>query len=284
MRTEKSMGWAFALNLAFSLFELMGGLFTGSAAILSDALHDLGDAASIGLAYVFERKSRRPPDESYTYGYGRFSVMGSVVTGLALLLGSLAAFVYGLNRLIRPVAVDYQGVIWLAVFGLCVNGVAAWLTHRGDSLNLKAVSLHMLEDVLGWAAVLAGAALMGLTGLTIIDPILSMGIALFIGLHAAKHLKEAWGILLEKAPAGLNSEALKQRLLTIDGVLDARHIHLWSLDGNSHCAALNVVASGDPQKIKKAIRDTLLVSGVHHVTIEWETEKEHCPEAQCPHE
>lgn len=149
MKTEKNILIAFILNLAFSLFEFVGGLFTGSVAIISDAVHDLGDAASIGISYFLEKKSKKQPDEEYTYGYARYSVIGSVITTLILLFGSALVIYNAASRIISPAEINYDGMIIFAVVGVCVNLGAALFTHGGDSLNQKAVNLHMLEDVLG---------------------------------------------------------------------------------------------------------------------------------------
>ena len=180
MKTEKNIFLAFILNFAFSIFEFFGGIFTGSVAILSDAVHDIGDAASIGVAFFLEKKSKRQPDKIYTYGYTRYSVIGSVITTLILLFGSTMVIYNAIKRIITPVEIRYDGMIIFAVVGVCVNFLAAFLTREGDSLNQKAVNLHMLEDVLGWAVVLIGAIVMRFTDFAIIDPLMSIGVALFI--------------------------------------------------------------------------------------------------------
>ena len=154
MKKGNGMLWVFILNLTFSMLELMGGVLTGSTAILSDGVHDLGDAVSVGVAYAFERKSKKAPDERYTYGYARYSAVGGLVTVAVLLLGSLVAVGNAIYRLINPAEIDHGGMIAFAVVGLCVNLFSALLMHRGESLNRRAVRLHVLEDVLGWAVVL----------------------------------------------------------------------------------------------------------------------------------
>ena len=151
MKSEKKILIAFILNLLFSVFEFFGGIFTGSVAIVSDAVHDLGDAASIGISYFLEKKSKRQPDEQYTYGYARYSVLGATVTNLILIVGSIMVIYNAVDRIINPVEIHYNGMIVLAAVGVCLNFGAAYFTREGESLNQKAVNLHMLEDVLGWA-------------------------------------------------------------------------------------------------------------------------------------
>ena len=188
MKTEKNILIAFILNLSFSIFEFVGGIFTGSVAILSDAIHDIGDAVSIGISYFLEKKSKKQPDKTYTYGYARFSVMGSVITTLILLFGSCAVIYNAVIRIFNPVEINYNGMIIFAVIGALVNFLAAYFTKDGDSLNQKAVNLHMLEDVLGWLVVLVGAVVMRFTDISIIDPILSICVAIFIFINAIKNL------------------------------------------------------------------------------------------------
>ena len=152
MKTQRRILIAFLLNLAFSVFELFGGLAAGSVAILSDALHDAGDAVSIGISYFCEKTSKRPPNDVYTYGYGRYSVIGALFTTLTLLGGSVIMIGNAVNRIIHPAEIHPQRMLLLAVLGVLINLVAAYVTHEGGSANQKAVNLHLLEDVLGWSS------------------------------------------------------------------------------------------------------------------------------------
>ena len=186
MRTQRNILIAFLLNLGFSVFELLGGIFTGSVAIISDALHDFGDAISIGASWFLERKSQRKPDGAYTYGYGRFSVLGAAITNLILLAGSILVIYNAVMRMLNPVEIHSDGMILMALLGAGMNLAAAWFTHGGESLNEKAVNLHMLEDVLGWVVVLVGAIVIRFADFTLIDPLMSIGVAIFILSHAVQ--------------------------------------------------------------------------------------------------
>ncbi len=281
MKTEKNILIAFILNLAFSIFEFFGGIFTGSVAILSDAIHDIGDAAGIGLSYFFERKSKKQPDKKYTYGYGRYSVIGSVVTTMILLFGSSAVIYNAVLRIASPKEINYDGMIVFAIIGVIVNFAAAAFTHGGGSLNQRAVNLHMLEDVLGWLVVLVGAIVMRFTDIKLIDPIMSICVAVFIFVSALRNLKMAVDLFLEKAPHSVNVEEIREHLCKIDGVLDVHHMHIWSLDGQNNCATMHVVAVGDAHRIKEEIREELREHGIGHVTLELESEDEHCESEQC---
>lgn len=281
MKTERNILIAFILNLFFSIFEFVGGVFTGSVAIVSDAIHDLGDAASIGISYFLERKSKKQPDCNYTYGYLRYSVLGSVITTLILLLGSAAVIYNAVLRIITPTEINYNGMIIFAVFGVAVNFIAAMVTKDGGSLNQKAVNLHMLEDVLGWVVVLIGAVVMRFTDFKIIDPVLSIAVAAFILINAIKNLKEILDLFLEKIPHGIEIDEIKEHLLEIQGVLDVHHIHIWSMDGQNNYATMHIVTNENSGDIKEKVRHELSEHNIGHATLEIEAEGEHCHEQSC---
>ena len=281
MKTEKNILIAFILNLAFSIFEFLGGIFTGSVAIVSDAVHDIGDAASIGVAFFLEKKSKKQPDEKYTYGYAGYSVIGSAITTLILLLGSAAVIYNAVLRIITPTEINYNGMIFFAIVGVVVNFSAALLTRDGDSLNQKAVNLHMTEDVLGWLVVLGGAIVMRFTDISIIDPLMSIGVAVFILINAIKNLREVLEIFLEKTPRNINVVELKEHICEIDGVIDVHHVHAWSIDGHNNYATMHVVVNGNFHDIKEKIREELRGHGVFHVTLELEAVGENCHERNC---
>ena len=277
MQTQRNILIAFLLNLGFSVFEFFGGVFTGSVAILSDAVHDLGDAAGIGVSWFLERKSKRSADDTYTYGYARFSVLGSVFTCGILLVGSVGVVVSAVGRLMNPVPIHYDGMILFAVVGVAVNLTAAFVTRHGESLNQKAVNLHMLEDVLTWVVVLIGAAVMRFTDWTILDPLVSIGVAVYIFIHAIGHLREAADIFLEKVPDGYSVEGVCQAVMTVEGVIDAHHIHVRSIDGYTHAATLHVVS--ERTDAIAAVTAVLGEMGIPHVTVQ--VEREVCPQTAC---
>ena len=281
MKTEKRILLAFLLNLAFSVFEFVGGVVTGSVAILSDAIHDLGDAAGIGISCFLERISKKQPDKTHTYGYARYSVMGSVVTTLMLLIGSVVVIGNAVDRFLEPVAINYDGMILFAVVGVFVNLGAAYFTHGGHSLNQRAVNLHMLEDVLGWAVVLVGAVVMRFTDLAFIDPVMSIGVAVFILINALKNAKRIGDLLLEKTPEGIDLAQIEKAVLSVDGVSGVHHIHVWSMDGEHNCATMHIVTNAEPHAVKDGVRHALQAQGIGHATLELEAEDEHCHEEHC---
>ena len=281
MKTQSKILIAFILNLAFSIFEFIGGAITGSVAIVSDAVHDMGDAASIGISYFLEKKSKKQTDDTYTYGYARFSVIGGVITTVILLIGSVAVIYNAILRIFNPIHINYDGMIIFAIFGVIVNFCAAYFTSGGHSINQKAVNLHMLEDVLGWAVVLIGALVMKFTDFAIIDPLMSIGVAVFILINATKNLKEVINLFLAKLPPHLKIDEIKEHICEIDGVLGVHHIHIWSMDGQSNYATMHVVCAGEQQTIKQKIREELKEHGIGHVTLELEAENENCGEENC---
>lgn len=280
MKTEKNILVAFILNLGFSVFEFFGGLFTGSVAILSDSVHDMGDAASIGISYFLEKKSRKKADKTHTYGYIRYSVLGGLITTVILIVGSILVIIGAIKRIMNPVKINYSGMILLGIIGVILNFIAAFETKDGDSLNQKSVNLHMLEDVLGWIVVLLGAILMNFTDIRIIDPILSICVSTFILINTLKNLKEITDLFLEKTPKNVDIEKIKKDILKIKGIDDVHHIHVWSIDGINNYATMHIVSKEkDIESIKKKIRKTLEEDNICHAILE--TEPEVCSEKEC---
>ncbi len=281
MKTKSKIFMAFILNLTFSIFELFGGIITGSVAILSDSIHDFGDATSIGTAFFLEKLSIKKPNNKYTYGYARFSVLGALITTLILLISSVIVIYNAVFRIISPIIIDYDGMLIFAIIGLFVNIVATYFTHGGKSLNQKAVNLHMLEDVLGWLVVLIGSIVIKFTCLYIIDPILSIIVAIFVVINAIKNLIEITQIFLIKTPKNVDINDIINHIKEIDGVIDAHHIHIWSIDGETNLATLHLVVKEYSKCIKEKVKEELNEHGISHTTIEIETENENCKEKTC---
>ena len=281
MKSDRNIFIAFVLNFLFAVFEFVGGIFTGSVAIISDSIHDIGDSFSIGASYFLEKKSKKQPDDKYTYGYLRYSVIGSMLTVLILLIGSIIVIYNSILRIINPVSINYNGMICFAIVGVIVNLLAVLATRKGSSLNQKAVNLHMFEDVLGWIVVLIGAIVMKFTNFFIIDPILSILVAIYIMIHAFTHLKEALELFLEKTPRCISLENIKENLLHIDEIKDVHHVHVWSMDGVSNYATLHIVTNSPSPELKCKIREELKHHNIIHVTIEFEKEDEICDNHEC---
>ena len=277
-KTEKNILIAFFLNIGFAIFELIGGFLTSSVSIISDAIHDAGDALSIGISYFLERKSNKKSDNVYTFGYRRYSTIGALITTLILLIGALVVIYNSILRFFNPVELEYNGMIIIAIFGVIINFLAAYFTRSGDSLNQHAVNLHMLEDVLGWIVVLIGSIVIKYTNFYYIDSIMSIGISLFLIIESVKNLKEILDLILEKVPSNISVNEVKKKVLEIDGVKDVHHVHIWSLDGNKVYATMHVVSD---ENVKSEIRNSLQKMDINNVTIEMEGSKEKCLHRNC---
>lgn len=269
----KNLRLAFFINLAFTVLELFGGLYTNSLAILSDAFHDFGDSVSLGLAWYFQHLSVRGRDHNFTYGYRRFSLLGALVNSLILTAGSIFIIVEAIPRLQAPEVTMSEGMAALAVIGIIVNYLAMRVLQRGHSLNERVVSLHLFEDVLGWVAVLVGAIVIYFTDWYIIDPLLSLLIAGIILFNVIRNLKEAIDIILQKVPKDIDVDLLTDELSEIKSVLDVFDLHVWTLDGERIILSVHlVVAPGlnreDLIEIKNRARERVRAHGIGHSTIE----------------
>lgn len=278
MKTDKNIFIAFILNLVFSIFEFVGGIITNSVAITSDAIHDLGDTISIGISALLEYKSKKEPNEKYTYGYMRYSILGAFITSTILCLGSIFVIYNAITRIINPQEINYNGMILISLIGFSINLIAVSITKESYTLNEKAINLHMLEDVLGWLIVLIGSFLIKFTEINILDSIMSLIVAIFIFINAIRNIKEVLDLFLEKTPKNINIEKLKQHILKIKGVKNVHHIHIWSMDGVNNYATMHLVCEND-SKIKEKVKEEIQKFGIGHTTIE--IEDEICQEENC---
>jgi len=271
--TSRKMLIVFSLNLFFSAIEFIFGFLFNSIAIMTDAVHDLGDALSIGLAAYFERLSTKEADEQYSFGHQRFSLLGALVTSVVLLGGSGIVLFHAVPRLLNPETVNNEGMFWLAIFAIAANGFSAWLMSRGESHNESLINLHMMEDVLGWVGVLAVSIVLNYMNWYILDPLLSIGIASFIIYKTWPLFKDTIRIFLEATPKDLSRRDIEQAILGIDGVTNVSHLHLWSIDGSEHAMTVTVSTAVEEmiaiEKIKQRIRTDLSDFAVHHSTIEF---------------
>ncbi len=264
---------AFFLNLFFVFVEIAGAFFTNSFAILSDAVHDFGDCIAIGFAYVMEKFSNKVPDEKYTYGYRRYSLVSAVITSLILVVGSVFVIVGSVGRIAQPKEVHGLGMVVIAVFGVVINGAAVIKTRSGTGVNEKAISLHLLEDVLGWIAVLLGSALIFFFKWYFIDGVLSVLIAVVLIVESSKTIKDIFAVFLEKTPEGIDVKSLKKELEEIEGVENTHHIHVWSLDGEKNMATMHLKAKGsinpeNYERVKLQAEKICRKHGIHHLTVQ----------------
>ncbi len=272
---------AFFLNLFFTLVEIVGGIYTGSLAILSDALHDLGDSLSIGLSWYFQKLSLKGRDKKFSYGYKRFSLLGAIINSIVLLVGSGIILSKAIPALFAPETVDAKGMMFLAIFGIIVNGAAVLKLRKGSSINEEVISLHLLEDVLGWVAVLIGSLVMMFWDLPIIDPILSLLIAVYIIYNAFRNLKKSTLIILQAKPNEVDIEQIHKTLLSISEITGVHDCHVWSMDGeynvlSAHLVIEKEISMDEMASIKSKAKSLLKKEHIDHATFEFEGKDEHC--------
>jgi len=283
--SEARIRVAFFLNLAFTLFEIAGGLWTNSMAVLSDALHDLGDSLALGLAWHFDRVSKRTGDETFTFGYRRFSLLGALVMSIVLFAGGVVVLFEAIPRILSPQTTNVPGMFAMAIVGILVNGLAALRMHGGRSVGERIVTWHFVEDVLGWVAVLIASIVMWFRDVPILDPILSVGITAYVLWNVGKRLKETLTILLQGVPEDLDLATVEETIRSVPGVCDVHHTHIWTQDGEHHVLTSHVVAADADSyeavsALRLAVKEAIRVSGIRHATIEVEAnDGSGCPEA-----
>jgi cobalt-zinc-cadmium efflux system protein len=282
----KNIEVAFFLNLFFTIIEFIGGALANSMAIMSDALHDLGDSFSIGLAWFLQKYSKKGSTSTFSYGYKRFSLLGALMNAIVLTGGSIFILINAIPRLMAPQPVNASGMIWLAVLGVIVNGAAVINLKKGFSINEEVLSLHLLEDVLGWVAVLIGAIIMYFFDLPIIDPILSILIAGFILFNVIRSLNKVTKVLLQGVPESIDLDQINKSLTAFDNIHDVHDLHVWSMDGQYtvltvHLVLDHQIAGDQLSDLKKTIREALKKERIDHATLEFEQIGEECVFLEC---
>lgn len=284
----KNMWVALALNLTFTCIEFVGGFLTNSVAILSDAVHDLGDSIAIVAAIVLEKYSHKKRTPEFTYGKRRFSILAAFFTSLILVVGSGFIISEAVQRFYHIEPVNSTGILWLSLLGIFFNGLAFLRLRKssGNSLSQRAVSLHLLEDVLGWICVLAGSIIMYFTNWYWIDPLLSLGIAAYILFNAVKNITSALRIFLQSVPKGFDEILLKDKIVALEPVIKIHDMHCWTMDGEFHVISLHVVVKQDFQKenwyaLRTEVLEIITSQGIQHATIQMESEEESCALVNC---
>lgn len=282
----KRIGTAFFLNFGFTILELFGGLWTNSAAILADALHDFGDSLSLALSWYFARLSAKDRTSRFTYGYRRFSLLASLISGIVLIGGSLLILSRAVPRLFAPQHSNAQGMIALAVVGILVNGIAVLRMKGARTLNERVVTWHLAEDALGWMAVLMTGIFMSFYDLHVLDPILSILITIYVLRNVIKNTREAVLTFLQTVPEGFNLSDIERRASALPGVKAVHDTHIWSLDGEYAVLTTHIVigSTGTAEEMyaaKCCVTELVKSDGIDHVTIEIEREGEVCHGMTC---
>lgn len=275
---------AIFLNIFFTIIEIIGGLWTNSLAILSDALHDLGDSISLIGAWFAEKYSKKIPDKKRTFGYKRISLFSALINSAVLITGSIFILSQTIPRLLDPQTVNAKGMVLLSIIGILFNGAGFFNIRKSKNLNEKIISLHLLEDVLGWIIVLIGSIVISIWHNYIIDPIITIFFTSFILWQVVKNLKEVINIFMQGVPKNLDINNIKKEIVTIENVLAIHDIHIWSLEGETNIFSAHIVIEyeslKEPDPIKKLIRKLLEDHGIHHSTLELES-KGYCSGMEC---
>jgi len=281
---EKNIGIAAFLNILFTFIELFGGIWTNSLAILSDALHDLGDSIFLVTSWIAERQARKKPDIRRTFGYQRLSLLAALFSAIALASGSLFILSQAIPRLLNPTPVYAEGMMALAIVGIIFNTAGLWRLKRGHSLNERVLGWHLLEDVLGWGVILVGAVIIRLSGLYILDPLLTLVYSIIIIIGVSRNLKELINILLEGVPAHIELDHVKEGLLKIPGVIGAHDLHVWSLEGETDIFTGHIVVEEkllqDSDHTRQLIKEELTRHHIEYSTVELES-KNFCSGVEC---
>ena len=278
------IGWAFVLNFSFTIIEFIGGWLTNSTAIMADAVHDLGDSLSIGSAWYLQKVGGKQATDRFTYGFKRLSLMGAMINGVVLVSGSLWVLFAAVPRLFAPQMPHTEGMFLIALLGVAVNGFAAYKLSGGKTLNERILNWHLLEDVLGWVAVLIVSVVLMFVNLPILDPLLSIAFTLFILYNVVRNLRETTGLFLQGTPDDGVHSKIKETLLSIDPVGEVHHMHFWSLDGENHVLTAHLVLtqmlpSERLMAIKGEVAKRLDKYHLAHTTIEFEFPDEGCRDA-----
>ena len=273
MSSKRAIWLAFFLNMSYAIVEFIAGGVFGSSAVFADSVHDLGDAIAIGLSAFLETISNREEDSHYTLGYKRFSLLGALITAVILMTGSALVILENIRKLFHPQPINDEGILWLGIIAVSINVLASLVVRKGKTKNESILSLHFLEDTLGWIAVILMAIILRFTDWYILDPLLSLVISFFILSKAIPRFWSALKIFLDAVPEGLNSEKLEQDLLSLENVKSINQLSIWSMDGLENNAIVHLCLEdwARMEECKEAIRSQLRQSGVHNITIEVDT-------------
>ena len=280
-QSEENLKLAFFLNLGFAIAEVIGGLYTNSIAILADALHDIGDSVTLALSWRLEKLAKKGEDEKYSYGYKRYSLLSALVGALILVVGSVIVIFEAAKRIRNPQETNAKGMLIFAIFGIVINGYAAFRAGKGKNMNSKMVYWHLLEDALGWAAVLVVSLILLFNEIYILDPILSLVVSGFVLFNVGRNMKKTINLFLQGVPDTVQISKIETEILGMEKVKGIHHTHIWSLDGEHHVLTTHIVLCLDSKKedirqIKDKIRGLTGQYDLAHTTVEFEYLDDDC--------
>ena len=276
MTAKKSIWLAFFLNLSFAIVEFIAGGVFGSSTVLADSVHDLGDAIAIGLSAYLETISNREEDSHYTLGYKRFSLLGALITAVILITGSVLVILENITKIFHLQPINDKGILWLGIIAISVNVLASLVIRKGQTKSESILSLHFLEDILGWLAVILMAIILRFTDWYILDPLLSLVISFFILSKAIPRFWSTLKIFLDAVPEGVDIKQVKSDLEQLDHVASINQLNLWTMDGLEKNAIVHVCLKEIEQMevCKESIRTLLKNYGFQNITIEVDADLE----------
>ena len=277
----KNLRLAFFLNFGFTILEVIVGIYVNSIAILSDAVHDLGDSFSLGLSWYLDKKSDQKADSKYSFGYARFSLLGAAINSIVIILSSVYIIYEAINRILVPESPKAGEMVLFAIVGVAVNGYAAWRLRGGKTMNEKVVSWHLVEDMLGWVAILVVGVILYFYNIPVLDPILSLIMTLYIFWNVFKRLRETTFLFLQGTPLDISVEEVESQIHQVNHVAGTHHTHIWSLEGEQHVFSTHVKLKDIPDlatllKVKEDIKSVLKQYPFADFTVETELDGETC--------
>ncbi|WP_314434264.1 cation diffusion facilitator family transporter [uncultured Streptococcus sp.] len=276
MKAKYTVWLAFFLNLTYAIVEFIAGGVFGSSAVLADSVHDLGDAIAIGISAFLESISNREEDSHYTLGYKRFSLLGAMITAVILMIGSVLVILENVTKIVHPQPVNEEGILWLGIIAVAINVLASLVVRKGKTKNESILSLHFLEDTLGWLAVILMAIILRFTDWYILDPLLSLAISFFILSKALPRFWSTLKIFLDAVPEGVDIQKIKTDLAELDHVASINQLNLWTMDGLEKNAIVHVCLKEmeHMETCKESIRIFLKDCGFQNITIEVDADLE----------
>ena len=276
MKAKYTVWLAFFLNLTYAIVEFIAGGVFGSSAVLADSVHDLGDAIAIGISAFLESISNREEDSHYTLGYKRFSLLGAMITAVILMTGSVLVILENIAKIFHPQSVNDEGILWLGIIAIIINVLASLVIRKGQTKNESILSLHFLEDTLGWVAVILMAIVLRFTDWYILDPLLSLAISFFILSKALPRFWRTLKIFLDAVPEGVDIQKIKTDLAELDHVASINQLNLWTMDGLEKNAIVHVCLKEmeHMETCKESIRIFLKDCGFQNITIEVDADLE----------
>ena len=276
MKAKYTVWIAFFLNLSYAIVEFIAGGIFGSSAVLADSVHDLGDAIAIGISALLETISNREEDRHYTLGYKRFSLLGALVTAVILITGSILVILENIAKIFHPQSVNDEGIFWLGIIAITINVLASLVIRKGQTKNESILSLHFLEDTLGWVAVILMAIVLRFTDWYILDPLLSIAISFFVLSKALPRFWSTLKIFLDAVPEGVDIQKIKTDLAELGHVASINQLNLWTMDGLEKNAIVHVCLKEmeHMETCKESIRIFLKDCGFQNITIEVDVDLE----------